>query len=329
MTSIDLNPDDISRIRFAISPVWETVTSVRSLTGNASASGGMHRAWARRVAPRLRQVDLALLSALIPPDGYIPDFLTPAPSRRTSTFDAGLAAVAATPPATVAADVELLRDGRRDPLLEKLIADPAATLAAVVDALDRYWRIAVEPDWSRLHALLEADLAFRMDELASGGVHQLFRSLHPSLGYANGTLTVAKSYCCHTPLTGQGLLLVPCVFAWPDLLVLTAPPHVPTVTYSPRGVGLMWEEPRDGGRGPSPLADLVGRTRAALVAQLDVPMSTTQLACQLDLTAPTLSAHLRILAAAGVVASRRKGRTVLYARTDLGERLLDGGAAAS
>jgi DNA-binding transcriptional ArsR family regulator len=60
------------------------------------------------------------------------------------------------------------------------------------------------------------------------------------------------------------------------------------------------------------------------VAQLDLPMSTTQLACQLNLSAPTLSVHLGILRAAGVVDSRRDGRAVLYFRTRLGNLLLDG-----
>jgi DNA-binding transcriptional ArsR family regulator len=56
-------------------------------------------------------------------------------------------------------------------------------------------------------------------------------------------------------------------------------------------------------------------------------MTTTQLATLLRLTAPTLSAHLQSLQAAGLVSSRRDGRSVLYARTDLGERLLGGSPA--
>jgi DNA-binding transcriptional ArsR family regulator len=56
-------------------------------------------------------------------------------------------------------------------------------------------------------------------------------------------------------------------------------------------------------------------------------MTTTQLATLLSLTAPTLNAHLQSLQAAGLVSSRRDGRSVLYARTDLGERLLAGSPA--
>ena len=65
----------------------------------------------------------------------------------------------------------------------------------------------------------------------------------------------------------------------------------------------------------SALAGVLGRTRAAVLSQLDLPMSTTQLATALALSAPTLSAHLHALQRAGIVTSRRDGRAVRYSRT--------------
>ncbi len=106
---------------------------------------------------------------------------------------------------------------------------------------------------------------------------------------------------------------MPCVFTWPTALPITRAPHVPTITYPPRGLGRLWESQQD--TTDSPLAELVGRTRAAIVSHLDLPMSTTHLAHQLGVSAPTLSVHLSILRNAGVVASRRDGRAVLYSRT--------------
>lgn len=55
---------------------------------------------------------------------------------------------------------------------------------------------------------------------------------------------------------------------------------------------------------------------------LDLPMSTTQLATALALSAPTLSAHLHALHRAGILTSRRDGRAVRYSRTLLGDHLL-------
>lgn len=318
MIELELSPADLSRIRFAFSPVWETVTSLRTLAG--SAANGLHGPWLRDVRPRLAAaLDLSVLSALVPASGYIPDFLTPAPTRRSS-FEAGLRDLAETPVEHVAAELKILAASHPSPVLPRLIASPALALRTIVEELSRYWAVAVEPYWSRIRGLLQADLAYRMEELASGGVDQLFRTLHPLVGLRQDTLVVTKAYCGQTALDGRGLLLVPCVFAWPDVLVVTAPPHQPTVSYSPRGIGRLWETTP--ATSDSPLADLLGRSRAAIVAQLDLPMSTTQLACQLNLTAPTLSVHLKTLHAAGVVSSRRDGRTVLYRRTDLGDHLL-------
>jgi DNA-binding transcriptional ArsR family regulator len=192
-----------------------------------------------------------------------------------------------------------------------------------VTELERYWRVAVAPSWPRMQALLQADLSYRLEELAAGGVQQLFRTLHPLVSFHRDTLSIVSYYTGHADLRHRGLLLVPCVFAWPDVIVRTADPQ-PSVSYSPRGLGRLWEGPA--ATRSSPLADVLGRTRAAILAQLDLPMSTSQLACLLDLTAPTLSVHLKTLQAAGILASRRDGRAVLYRRTELGDRLLAGPA---
>ncbi|HZX01848.1 winged helix-turn-helix domain-containing protein [Kribbella sp.] len=319
MITIRLNAADVGRIRFALSPLWEAMTSVRALSNNTARS--VHGPWLQKVRPTIEGDDLTLLKALIPPAGYVPDFLTPAPPRRSTSFESGLAAIAATPHDLVVDELRRLHTDTPHPLLPELIAHPAAGLERITSALESYWRRAIEPDWRRMRALLQEDLAFRLDELASGGLERLFRNLHPSIHYRSDRIEIDRPYCCDgEPMTGQGVLLVPCVFTWPAGLAVTAAPHVPTITYPPRGLGRLWEDRQD--ITDSPLADLVGRTRAAIVSHLDLPMSTTHLAHQLGVSAPTLSVHLGILRNAGVVASRRDGRTVLYHRTSLGSQLL-------
>lgn len=326
---------DLGRIRFAWSPLWETVTSLRTLT--ASSSGWqLHDPWRQQVRGRLAGVDLELLTSLVRPAGYIPDFLVPSPRRRTVAFDTALEQVAAADPTEVARQLAHLsahpvaqqgpgRAGRAQ-LLARLVDAPDSGLAVIVRELDRYWTAAVAPYWTRIQALLRADLAHRLEELADGGVQQLFRTLHPSLSFDREMLHVAKYYEGRADLAGRGLLLVPCAFAWPDVIVRTAQPQVPTVSYSPRGLGRLWE--RHPTRRTTALADVLGRTRAALLAQLDLPMSTTQIAAQLTLSAPTLNVHLHALRAAGILTSRRDGRHVLYARTMLGDQLVAGPSEA-
>ncbi|TCO50538.1 helix-turn-helix protein [Kribbella antiqua] len=319
MITIRLNTDDVGRIRFALSPVWEAVTSVRALSNNTARS--VHGPWLQKVRPAIDGPDLTLLKALIPPVGYIPDFLTPAPPRRSTSFESGLAAIAATPHHLVVDEIGRLHEENPNPLLPDLIAHPAKALDLITSALESYWRRAIEPDWRRMRSLLQEDLAFRLDELAAGGLERLFRNLHPSVRFTGDLIEINRPFCCDgEPMAGQGVLLVPCVFTWPAGLAVTAAPYVPTITYPPRGLGRLWEDRQD--TTDSPLADLVGRTRAAIVSHLDLPMSTTHLAHQLGVSAPTLSVHLSILRNAGVVASRRDGRAVLYRRTSLGSQLL-------
>jgi DNA-binding transcriptional ArsR family regulator len=326
---LHLRVEDLGRVRFAFSPAWETVISLRTL--GTAADTGLHGWWLRAVRPRLSQADMQLLTAVVRPRGYIPDFLHSFPPRRAPSFEAGLAQIAASEPHFVAAQLAHLAEhplaqqgpGRqaRLTLLSQMIANPAAGLSRIVAELERYWKIALAPYWPRVRSLLDADLAFRLDQLADGGMQQLLSTLHPLVSFDRDAVRVVKYYEGHADLRGRGLLLIPCAFAWPDVIIRTADPQ-PALTYAPRGLGRLWETPHAQHR--SPLGDVLGHTRATLLGQLDLPMTTTQLATLLSLTAPTLNVHLKSLQAAGLVSSRRVGRSVLYGRTNLGERLLAG-----
>ena len=72
-----------------------------------------------------------------------------------------------------------------------------------------------------------------------------------------------------------------------------------------------------------PLAALVGRTRATLLATLALPRTTTQLAAQLGLSPAAVSEHLKILKDTALVIAQRRGRMVLYQRTAAATALLD------
>jgi DNA-binding transcriptional ArsR family regulator len=327
-----LSVADVSRVRLAFAPLWEAVTSLRVLTGGSVT--GLHGPWLSRVSSRLTDLDLDVLTAVVRPTGYLPDFLVPVPRRQGMGFDASLAALAATDPRLVAGELDhlshhsLAMSGRgrahRFALLRDLVAAPEEALARIVAALDGYWKAAVAPYWPRIRALLAADLDHRLREIATGGVRQLFGTLHPAVAFDGDTLTIVKYYDGTADLRHRGLLLVPCVFAWPDVLVRTADPQ-PAITYAPRGLGRLWETQPTGRQ--AALAGVVGRSRATILAQLDVPASTSHLASQLDLAAPTVNLHLKALREAGIVATHRDGHSVLYRRTPLGDQLLAGGAS--
>ena len=74
------------------------------------------------------------------------------------------------------------------------------------------------------------------------------------------------------------------------------------------------------GRPPS-----IGHSRVAILALLDLPLSTTQFGEQTEISLPAVCQHLAVLRHSGLVTSRRAGRTVLNTRTELGDALLDAG----
>nr|WP_306454453.1 winged helix-turn-helix domain-containing protein [Streptomyces sp. TLI_235] len=106
---------------------------------------------------------------------------------------------------------------------------------------------------------------------------------------------------------------------------MTGPGWQPTLRYPPRGVATLWERRE---REPSrALAAVLGRTRALLLAELDEPASTGELARRTGVTPGGVSQHLGALREAGLLDAHRVGRQVLYARTEAAEVLL--GAACS
>jgi DNA-binding transcriptional ArsR family regulator len=70
------------------------------------------------------------------------------------------------------------------------------------------------------------------------------------------------------------------------------------------------------------LSALLGRTRAAMLAALAEPATTSALAARLDVTAGAVSQHLNVLRDAGLVTTARDGRQVLHVRTSRADALL-------
>jgi DNA-binding transcriptional ArsR family regulator len=199
----------------------------------------------------------------------------------------------------------------------------------LADLLEAVWHRLVEPYWPRLRTLLEADLLFHARRLAQGGLEALFSELHPRLAWTPPTLTLTTraGWEERRPLDGQGLVLLPSLFCWPDLVSGVEAPWQPTLAYPARGIGSLWTSetgPAPGGATPAPLTRLLGRNRAAVLCALTEPASTSALALRLGLAPSSVSDHLSALRDAGLLVSHRYGHQVLYERTPLGIALASG-----
>ena len=199
---------------------------------------------------------------------------------------------------------------------------PRRSLNRLGDALAGYWERALADHWSRVQALLQADIHHRARRLTEGGPAGLFADLHPDVRWEEGRLSVAVPYEAEIPLDGRGLLLLPSAFRWEHPGVITERPWQPTVFYPARGVATLWEP--GSAEGPEALAAVVGRGRAAVLNALDAPRTTGEVARRLGLTAGAVSQHLGALRAAGLVTSERDGRVVLNTRSPLADTLVAG-----
>ncbi|MFH8571445.1 DUF5937 family protein [Streptomyces sp. NPDC017993] len=319
--------DDLLRIRFAISPLCETHEAVRTL--RRTDRHGYHLPWLRRMREALAGLDLLPLWLFMPspPPGYTPDFLGRPPDVPLAGFEEELARLRATDPAVARAEMAkslaCTPGAAQSPRGRAALDDPARAIRELADVTERAWHALLAPDWPRLRALLEAEITYRSRQLAGGGLQRLFADLHPRLSWSGDTLTVRTrtDFVQLQDLEGRGVLLLPSVFVWPDVVSGFDPPWQPTVIYPARGIGGLWNEPETG---PA-LVRLLGANRAAVLAALDTPSSTSALAHRLGLAASSVSAHLSVLRDAGLLASRRHGHQVLYERTPLGMALAAGG----
>ncbi|MGX2994450.1 DUF5937 family protein [Streptomyces sp. JNUCC 64] len=327
---LHFTPDDLLTSRFAVSPLWETQEAVRTL--GRPDRHAYHPRWLRRAEEAGRHLDLRPLWLLMPRRGHSPDWLGPPPIGPAARFEDEIARVRAADPGAARAEMEASLGGTPGaagtPLARELLADPARAVHRLADLLERAWRILVEPDWPRLRALLDADVAYRARRLADVGLGTLLGELDRRLVWTDSTLTVAFHGDHERRLTGQGLVLVPSVFSWPDVIGGHDAPWQPTLAYPVRGLGALWGGGTARERtpaGPSALARLLGGNRARVLEALDGPANTTVLARRLGLAPSSVSAHLTALRDAGLLTAHRHGHQVRYARTPLGEALLAAG----
>ncbi|WP_371616518.1 DUF5937 family protein [Streptomyces sp. NBC_00454] len=320
---LSFSATDLAQTRFAVSPMWEVVTSFRLLREETDPP--MHRHWAGQVRPRLVRagLDRGWLAALIPGNGYLADFLNPTPAGPFPELPAELAAIRRSTPEQVRADLAVLaqKSARPAPRLRLLHEEPEAVLEKVTAEIETYWELALAPYWPRIRQLLEADVFHRARQVAEHGSAHVLNELHESVSWDAGTLSMVRRHCMMRRAdTGSGLLLVPSAFAWPRVLTRSVAPEPPQLAYPARGIGTLWEprttEPSDA------VAAVLGRSRALLLAELDVPASTTQLARHSGLSTAAVSQHLVALRNAGLVTGHRNGRSVLYARTAIADALL-------
>jgi DNA-binding transcriptional ArsR family regulator len=330
MHRLEIGVADLAASRFATSPLYETIAAIRLLAEPGKSA--VNAPWARWAQPRLaaRPPRLTRVWELVI-NGLptYPEFLIPAPTVRAPAFADDLARLRATADDVVRASLGRVFAGVPWPTTAVELAErPGPILAEIADELAAFHDRLIAPHWARMRPVLDADIAYRGGLLADGGARALFGSLHPDIRWREGVLTLTdhRDERVHEAVLGpDGVVLIPCVFAWPEPSVSRATSTQTMLCYPARAAATVWHA----GTGGEPGADadattrLLGVVRTRLLAALRSPATTTALARALGVTPSAVSQHVTVLYRVGLIDRARSGRAVLYQVNDLGLAILD------
>lgn len=320
MIDFRLSLDALGQTRFAYSPLAEVAASLRVLT--CDQVGPVLQPWQRAVNARLDGVDLEILSAAVPPGPYSAHFLFLSSSDPRTGIDDQLDRLLQLSDVQLHDDLAEVWEGRPvSAAAAELMSGGRHVRRRLVDAVSAYWRVAIEPYWSQMRAVLDDDVSYRARQVLGGGLYDLLTDLHPEVSIEGGVLHVDKPHLPDLSYDNAKLTLLPSIFVWPKLIIGHGDAGQFEVFYAARGVGRVWEETSDLESADS-LGALLGRTRAAILGRLDVPLSTSQLARELNQSPGTVSEHLSVLRRSGLLTSWRSGRSVLYRRTPLASSIV-------
>ncbi|GAA1855912.1 ArsR/SmtB family transcription factor [Asanoa iriomotensis] len=319
MTLLRLTPTALSRCRFALSPLAETLGAL--ITLHRPAPEPWLRDWHERHRPGYRawlagDPFATGLMHLVSATKFLPDLVAVPPTGGTGTrLRDELAAVAAFSDeetrATVADAVAKAWEPQDTAWLDTTGLGPK-----VATALAEGWRRFVEPDWPRRRALLERDIMHRAGLLAAYGWKETVRNMtRHSVWVGDDAIRFSDQDYPDRWITDEGLVFVPKttgVGAW-----TCERPPLYALVYPARGPAAELTDPAG-----DALATLLGPGRARVLRELRRPATSTQLAYTLEVSLGTVSTHLAVLREAGVVAGARVGRAVVYRLTDRGGKLM-------
>lgn len=312
MIRLRLGVDDVARTRLAApGPYCELSVSVQVVQQPTSPF--------RRLCATNRvrlPASASRLLELVPAQGNVPDFLAP---EGASSLDEAVDIVMSTPDHTVRDDMATLTNPAASSWMLDLARGRAPARQELASSLRDYHVHVLMRLWPTIEPIVETDLRFRAWQLATKGIAATVDSLHPDIRWCDGVVEVDGPLDADVDLAGRGLQLMPSLWTRPGFTVRW---RQPTLVY-PLGRFAWLAPPATTGDG-DPLAAVLGTTRARVLRALAEEHTTTGLARRLGISTASASTHAAVLREAGLVTSRRQGRSVRHALTSLGARWASG-----
>ncbi|MFG1906561.1 ArsR/SmtB family transcription factor [Kribbella sp. NPDC048928] len=336
MIRVHFTAADLGRVTFPVEPhpLWEATLAARALSVRPITPAV--RRWRRTAAPRVRE-SMRPLFKLISPGGLFPDFLTPqapvvlTPAASAAGLGPAVEALMNTPADVIRDELAPWLPPEIDQYMRGLLAGRAGSRRALGIAVREFHQQVLMPTSGELQRRYGADLGIRSRAVLHGGIDALLSSLHPDVEWSSPVLTTygpddrwdvdvqdADVRAVDVQLGGRGLELYPSPLVT-NCLTMDAPGRRPVLIYPCADLPDVLDPTT-----ADALADLLGRTRAAVLRSLVHPATTTQLSRRLGISLPSTSDHTRILRAAGLITTHRTQGTALHTLTPTAHSLLTG-----
>jgi DNA-binding transcriptional ArsR family regulator len=259
----------------------------------------------------------------VPPDGTGPLFLDPI----SEGLEDGIDLIRSAPRAFVSSELRRLRatHGRVTPWITDLADQDGEAWRTLTTAVRAAHDTLLKPDWARVRQAVSSDVAWRSRLLAERGLQETLAGLFPGSHWEATVWCVPHRHTRDLHLAGTGLTLMPCAFGMSHPLCCRHPDGSVLILYP-----ALTPLPMVGGTpDPDALSALLGPTRAHVLHLLTTPCTTTGIARELRISLPSVSEHAGTLRAAGLITTRREGKSVRHVCTALGSRLLQAGTATA
>jgi DNA-binding transcriptional ArsR family regulator len=329
------------RVAHAYSPLLEAVLSLHVLV--EPKHHPLQHPWVRE----MRRLPLSLKRAIddfsFVYRRYIPSLLAPSPDESLREFEDELAALRNRDPESIALEfcrplydhggaedtgflereavrAQIARSARlvgADPYLATLVFENPSELAErFTDMVGAYWDEGFGEEWGRIEPQLADCVSAAGLRIAVEGLYDFLQGLSLQLRVDPGReefgIDVPHDHSVEVT-EERPLVLVPSVYVWPHVHVNCDDPWPLSVIYTAPFMA-------EASRPTLPSGELIGVLKAlsdqtrlrALKLIAERPRSTQELAPLVGISEAGLSKHLRQLADAGLVSSRRDGYYVLY-----------------
>lgn len=304
---ISMSSDDLRQITFAVpGPVMETAFAVMTIQPGV-CEARRHGEWRRRMAPVLAPIGpVRRLIEVLPSSPAMLDLFLPV--RGAVSCAEGIERLRALGPEYYRQEYGALAAHRPEfpvPRWTEQLGEADSRLRReLVDSVQLVHDLGLRDRADRDQELSRREIDARLADFTRGGLDAMLDNLHPWIRWAPPVLSLHKfgapPVSTPIPAGGRGVVLVPSVFAPDPIFFMDVAGSDQGMLVYPVG------EQRDEADGWPDLAQLLGRTRAAVLVSLTAaPATTSELAGRCGISPASASEHARVLREGGLIQTDR------------------------